>query len=127
MLVWFFAGSVPVRFGLVWAFTGLEPAKRVHTKTLRCIANKYIYMHLAYAACARAKKKNFFVEFIELIRSFSKLFEFCKSDENRAQLLALKLYTFEAIHNLTFLMFSLAYLFFLACSLARTSRTSSCE
>jgi hypothetical protein len=59
MLVWFFAGSVPVRFGLIWAFTDLKPAKRVHTKTLRCIANKYIYMHLAYAACARAKKKNF--------------------------------------------------------------------
>ncbi len=59
MLIWFFAGSVPVRFDLIWTFTDLKPAKRVHIKTLRCIANKYIYMHLAYAACAHAKK-NFF-------------------------------------------------------------------
>jgi hypothetical protein len=56
--------------------------KRVHTKTLRCVVNKYIYMHLAYAACAHAKKKNFFVKFIELIRSIWNSFEFCKSDEN---------------------------------------------
>jgi hypothetical protein len=65
-------------------------------------------MHLAYAACAHAKKKNF-VKFIELIRSISNPFEFCKSDENWAQLLALKLYAFEAIRNL---MLLLAYLFF---------------
>jgi hypothetical protein len=59
MSVWFFVGSVPVRFDLVWVFTGLEPAKRVHTKTLRCIVNIYIYMHALYAACARDEKKFF--------------------------------------------------------------------
>jgi hypothetical protein len=86
--------SLKFRFDSI--FVDLKPtkidAKRVHTKTLRCIANKYIYMHLAYAACAHAKKKIFFVEFIELIRSISNPFEFCKSDQNWAQLQALKLY-----------------------------------
>jgi hypothetical protein len=82
MSVWFFAGSVPVRFGLVWVFTDLEPAKRVHTKTLKCIVNIYIYMHALYAACARDEKNFFFAEIIELDRSFQKLLEFCKSDEN---------------------------------------------
>jgi hypothetical protein len=48
-------------------------------------------MHVLYAACARDEKNFFFAEIIELDRSFSKLFEFCKSDENWAQLLALKL------------------------------------
>jgi hypothetical protein len=40
---------------------------------------------------ARAIKKKFLTEIIELNRSFSKLFEFCKSDKNSAQLQALKL------------------------------------
>ncbi len=48
-------------------------------------------MHVLYAACARDEKKIFLAEIIELNRSFSKLFEFCKSDENWAQLQALKL------------------------------------
>ncbi len=93
MPVWFFAGSVPVRFGLIWVITDLEPAKRVHTKTLRCIVNIYIYiyMHALYAACARDEKNFLFAENIELDRSFQKLLEFCKSDENWAQLQALKL------------------------------------
>jgi hypothetical protein len=65
-------------------------------------------MHVLYAACARDGKKFFLAEIIELTFSFSKLFEFCKSDENWAQLLALKLYAFEAIRNLMFFMFSLA-------------------
>jgi hypothetical protein len=56
----------------------------------RCVTNKYIYMHLLYVACTRWKFF-FFAEIIELDRSFSKLFEFCKSDKNWAQLLALKL------------------------------------
>ncbi len=38
-------------------------------------------MHVLYAACAR-DENNFFAKIIELDRSFSKLFEFCKSDEN---------------------------------------------
>jgi hypothetical protein len=82
--------------------------KKLLIWSFRCVANKYIYMHLAYATCAHAKKNFFFVEFIELIRSISNQFEFCKSDENWAQLLALKLHTFEAIRNLMFLMFPLA-------------------
>jgi hypothetical protein len=49
-------------------------------------------MHVLYTACAHDAKKTFFAQFIELDRSFSKQFEFCKSDENWAQLLALKLY-----------------------------------
>jgi hypothetical protein len=65
----------------------------------------------------RARKKNFFfVKFIELIRSISNPFEFCKSDEDWAQLLALKLRQmlklFATQQILMFLMFSLAYLFF---------------
>ncbi len=60
----------------------------------------YIYMHVLYTACAHDEKKNLFAEIIELDRSFSKLFEFCKSDENWAQLLALKLCAnVEAIRN----------------------------
>jgi hypothetical protein len=47
-------------------------------------------MHVLYAACAR-DEKFFFAKIIKLNRSFSKLFEFCKSDENWAQLQALKL------------------------------------
>jgi hypothetical protein len=39
-------------------------------------------MHALYAACARDEKKFFFAEIIELDRSFQKLLEFCKSDEN---------------------------------------------
>jgi hypothetical protein len=62
-------------------------------------------MHVLYAAYARDEENFFFAEIIELNRSFSKLLEFCKSDENWAQLLALKLYAFEAIRNLMFLMF----------------------
>ncbi len=46
-------------------------------------------MHLLYVACARDEKKFFFAKIIELDRSFSKLFEFCKTDENSATLLAL--------------------------------------
>ncbi len=46
-------------------------------------------MHLLYAACARDEKIFFFAKIIKLDRSFQKLFEFCKSDENWAQLLAL--------------------------------------
>jgi hypothetical protein len=88
----FFAGSI--RFGL--GFCRIESGKKEYEEillisSLSCVANKYIYMHLAYAACAHAKKKFFFVKFIELNCSFSKQFEFCKSDENWAQLLALKL------------------------------------
>jgi hypothetical protein len=102
--------------------------KKLLIWSFRCVANKYIYMHLAYAACAHAKKKKFFVEFIELIRSISNPFEFCKSDENWAQLLALKLRQmlklFATRQILMFLMFLLAYLFFLACKLVETSRTS---
>ncbi len=49
-------------------------------------------MHVLYAACARDEKKFFFAEIIELNRSFWKQFEYCKSDENWAQLLVLKLY-----------------------------------
>ncbi len=73
-------------------------------------------------------KKIFFAEIIELNRSFQKLLEFCKSDENWAQLQALKLRQmlklFATQQILMFLMFLLAYLFFLACKLVRTSRTS---
>jgi hypothetical protein len=58
----------------------------------------------------RARKKNFFFrEIIELIRSIQNLFEFCKSDENWAQLQALKLISFDV---LIFWCSSLAYLFF---------------
>jgi hypothetical protein len=64
----------------------IETDKRVHTKTLkcikRCIVNIYVYMHVLYAACAGDIKNFFFAKIIELYRSFSKLLEFCKSDEN---------------------------------------------
>jgi hypothetical protein len=60
-------------------------------------------MHLLYAACARDEKIFFFAKIIKLDRSFQKLFEFCKSDENWAQLLALKLYVnVEVIRNSMF-------------------------
>jgi hypothetical protein len=58
------------------------------------------------------KKKKIFVKFIELIRSIQNLFEFCKSDENWAQLQALKLRSF---HVLIFWCSSLTYLFFFLC------------
>ncbi len=48
-------------------------------------------MHVLYAACTRDEKNFFFAEIIEVNRSFSKLFEFYKWDENWAKLLALKL------------------------------------
>jgi hypothetical protein len=88
----FFVGSV--RFGL--GFCRIESDKKEYEEillisSLSCVANKYIYIHLAYAACAHAKKNFFCVKFIDLNCSFSKQFEFCKSDENWAQLLALKL------------------------------------
>jgi hypothetical protein len=87
-----------------------------------------IYICILRTQHARTQKKIFFVEFIELIRSISNSFEFCKSDENWAQLQALKLRQmlklFATRQILMFLMFLLAYLFFLACKLARTSRTS---
>jgi hypothetical protein len=102
--------------------------KKLLIWSFKCVANKYIYMHLAYAACTHAKKKISFVKFIELIRSISNSFEFCKSDKNWAQLLALKLRQmlklFATRQILMFLMFLLTYLFFLACKLIRTSRTS---
>jgi hypothetical protein len=43
------------------------------------------------------KKKNFFVEFIELIRNIQNLFEFCKTNENWAQLQASKLRSFDVL------------------------------
>ncbi len=124
--------STSIRFDSVRFLIGSEP-KTKSTKSswsdlLRCVVNKYIYMHLAYAACAHAKKKFFFVEFIALIRSISNSFEFCKSDDNWAPLLALKLRQmlklFATRQILMFLIFLLAYLFFLACKLVETSRTS---
>jgi hypothetical protein len=82
----FFDGSGSVRFDSVRVFTGSEPSKRVR-KALDLIFETwslyiYIYMHVLYAACARDENFFFFAEIIELNRSFSKLFEFCKSDEN---------------------------------------------
>jgi hypothetical protein len=85
-------------FGSVRFLSGwnrLEPTQREYKKllisSLRCGANIYMYMHVLYAACARDEKKFFFAKIIEPNRSFSKQFEFCKSDKNWAQLLALKL------------------------------------
>jgi hypothetical protein len=68
---------------------------------LRCVVNKYVYMHVLYTACARDEKIFFCAAIIELNRSFSKLLEFWKSDENWAQLRALKLYAFEVIRYAT--------------------------
>ncbi len=105
------AGSI--RFGSVSGRFGTEDKeyKRLLIWSFKCVVNKYIYMHLAYAACVHAKKKFFFVEFIELIRSISNPFEFYKSDENWAQLLALKLRQmlkiFATRQILMFLMFLL--------------------
>ncbi len=62
--------------------------------SLSCVVNIYIYMHVLYVACAHKPKIFFFAEIIELNRSFSKHFKFCKSDENWARLLALKLKLF---------------------------------
>jgi hypothetical protein len=60
--------------------------------SLRCEANIYIYIYACVVRSMRARwKKIFFAKIIELNRSFSKLFEFCKSNENWAQLQALKL------------------------------------
>jgi hypothetical protein len=68
-------------------------------------------MHALYAACTR-DENFFFAKIIELDRSFQKLLEFCKSDENWAQLQALKLRQmlklFATQQILMFLMFSLA-------------------
>ncbi len=87
-----------------------------------------IYMHALYAACARDEKKVFFAKIIELDRSFQKLLEFCKSNENWAQLQALKLRRmlklFATQQILMFLMFSLARKLKKINKLVRTSRTS---
>jgi hypothetical protein len=79
----------------------------------------YIIVCCMYTACAHAKKNFFFVEFIELIRSIQNLFEFCKSDENWAQLQALKLWYFDVLKFWCSWCSSLAYLFFFVCGTHR--------
>jgi hypothetical protein len=75
-------------------------------------------MHVLYVACAHAKK-NIFVKFIELIRSIQNSFEFWKSDENWAQLQALKLRFFDVLIFWCSWCSSLAYLFFFVCETHR--------
>jgi hypothetical protein len=60
-------------------------------------------MHLLYAACARDEKKFFLTEIIKLDRSFSKLFEFRKSDEKLSSVTRFEVKTnVEAIRDSTF-------------------------
>ncbi len=77
-------------------------------------------MHACFVRRMRARKKNFFfVKFIELIRSIQNLFEFCKTNENWAQLQALKLRSFDVLIFWCSWYSSLAYLFFFVCETHR--------
>jgi hypothetical protein len=71
-------------------------------------------MHAWYIVCAQAKK-NFFVKFIDLICSIQNSFKFFKSDENWAQLQALKLRFFDVLIFWCSWCSSLAYLCFFLC------------
>jgi hypothetical protein len=76
------------------------------------LIKKLVYMHAWYIACAQAKKLFFFVKLIELIRSIQNSFEFFKSNENWAQLQALKLRSFDVLIFWCSWCSSLTYLFF---------------
>jgi hypothetical protein len=95
-----------VRFLSIWnrpESTQRQYKKWLLISSLRRGVYIYIYICMSCTQHARAMKKIFFAKIIELNRSFSKLFECCKSDENWAQLLALKLYVnVEAIRNSIF-------------------------
>ncbi len=80
---------IQFRFGSI--STHFEPSWNQQKRYLWDAQLINIYICISYTLHARAMKILFFAKIIELDRSFQKLLEFCKSNENWAQLLALKL------------------------------------